>query len=110
MERLSLNTRKPYRTSEHSIDSVRGAQDAVLAGQVIVRGCSEAVRSAGDFVHCQSGFQMGEFVANLAMFLGEGAVRLKILADAAPNQVRPATRKMRKQARLCRQPGWQSSR
>jgi hypothetical protein len=35
MERLSLNTRKPCQTSEHSIDSVRGAQDAVLAGQVI---------------------------------------------------------------------------
>jgi hypothetical protein len=29
---------------------------------------------------------MGEFVANLAMLPGEGAVRLKILADAAPNQ------------------------
>jgi hypothetical protein len=101
MERLSLNTRKPWQTSEQSIDSVR-AQDTVLAGQVIVRGCSEAVRSAGDFVNYQSGFQMGDFVANLAIFPGEGAVRLKIKMRPPTKSGLPRGRCASKQARLCR--------
>jgi hypothetical protein len=108
MERLSLNTKKnPARGVNRQLTPFGGPKIAVLAGQVIVRGCGEAVRRL-------SGFQMGEFVANLAMFPGEGVVRLKIIVIYCRCGPQPSPACHAEDAQASKhacagQPGWAST-